>query len=50
MYVNEYGPIMPDAPYGGFKQSGFGKDLGLEALEHYQRIKSVYVNLDEPEL
>jgi aldehyde dehydrogenase (NAD+) len=50
VYVNEYGPIMPDAPYGGFKQSGFGKDLGLEALEHYQRQKSVYVNLDEPEL
>ena len=50
VYVNEYGPIMPDAPYGGFKQSGFGKDLGLEALDHYQRQKSVYVNLDEPEL
>ena len=50
VYVNEYGPIMPEAPYGGFKQSGFGKDLGLEALEHYQRTKSVYVNLDEPEL
>ncbi len=50
VYVNEYGPIMPDAPYGGFKQSGFGKDLGLEALDHYQRTKSVYVNLDDPEL
>jgi len=50
VYVNEYGPIMPDAPYGGFKQSGFGKDLGLEALDHYQRQKSVYVNLDDPEL
>jgi aldehyde dehydrogenase (NAD+) len=50
VYVNEYGPIFPDAPYGGFKRSGFGKDLGLEALDHYQRQKSVYVNLDEPEL
>jgi aldehyde dehydrogenase (NAD+) len=50
VYVNEYGPILPEAPYGGFKQSGFGKDLGLEALEHYQRTKSVYVNLDDPEL
>ncbi|MFB6250992.1 MAG: aldehyde dehydrogenase [Halobellus sp.] len=50
VYVNEYGPILPDAPYGGFKQSGFGKDLGIEALEHYQRTKSVYVNLDDPEL
>lgn len=50
VYVNEYGPIIPDAPYGGFKRSGFGKDLGLEALDHYQRQKSVYVNLDDPEL
>ena len=48
IYVNEYGPILPEAPYGGFKKSGFGKDLGLEALEHYQRTKSVYVNFDEP--
>jgi len=48
VYVNDYGPILPEAPYGGFKQSGFGKDLGLEALDHYRRTKSVYVNLDEP--
>jgi len=50
VYVNEYGPILPEAPYGGFKQSGFGKDLGLEAIDHYQQTKSVYVNLDEPSL
>ncbi len=50
VYVNEYGPIRPEAPYGGFKASGFGKDLGLEALAHYQRTKTVYVNLDEPRL
>ncbi|WP_324761000.1 aldehyde dehydrogenase family protein [Haloarcula sp. GH36] len=50
VYVNEYGPILPEAPYGGFKQSGFGKDLGLEALDHYRRTKSVYVNLDDPSL
>lgn len=50
VYVNEYGPILPEAPYGGFKQSGFGKDLGLEAIDHYQRTKTVYVNLDEPTL
>lgn len=50
VYVNEYGPILPQAPYGGFKQSGFGKDLGLEALDHYRRTKTVYVNLDEPSL
>lgn len=50
VYVNEYGPILPEAPYGGFKQSGFGKDLGLEALDHYRRTKSIYVNLDDPSL
>lgn len=49
VYVNEYGPILPEAPYGGFKASGIGKDLGREVLEHYQRTKSVYVNLDEPD-
>jgi aldehyde dehydrogenase (NAD+) len=50
VYVNEYGPIRPEAPYGGFKDSGIGKDLGREALDHYRRTKSVYVNLDEPSL
>jgi aldehyde dehydrogenase (NAD+) len=50
VYVNEYGPIRPEAPYGGFKDSGIGKDLGHEALNHYQRTKSVYVNLDSPSL
>lgn len=50
VYVNEYGPILPQAPYGGFKASGTGKDLGTEVLDHYQQTKSVYVNLDEPEL
>ncbi|RBI59636.1 betaine-aldehyde dehydrogenase [halophilic archaeon] len=50
VYVNEYGPILPEAPYGGFKDSGIGKDLGSEALEHYRQKKSVYVNLDEPSL
>lgn len=50
IYVNEYGPILPEAPYGGFKSSGIGNDLGTEALGHYQRTKSVYVNLDDPDL
>lgn len=50
IYVNEYGPILPEAPYGGVKESGFGKDLGLEAVSHYQATKTVYVNLDEPDL
>ena len=50
VYVNEYGPILPEAPYGGFKDSGIGKDLGEEAIDHYRQTKSVYVNLDKPSL
>jgi aldehyde dehydrogenase (NAD+) len=50
IYVNAYGPIRPEGPYGGFKQSGIGHDLGEAAIDHYQQTKTVYVNLDEPEL
>lgn len=48
VYVNDYGPILPEAPYGGFKESGVGKDLGEESLDHYLQTKSIYVNLDDP--
>jgi aldehyde dehydrogenase (NAD+) len=50
VYANEYGPILPEAPYGGFKKSGVGRDLGEEALDHYQQTKTVYANLDSPSL
>jgi len=50
VYVNAYGPIRSEGPYGGFKKSGIGRDLGEAALEHYRQTKTVYVNLDDPEL
>lgn len=50
IYVNAYGPIRPEGPYGGFKASGIGHDLGEAAVEEYQQPKTVYVNLDDPEL
>jgi aldehyde dehydrogenase (NAD+) len=50
VYVNDYGPIRPEGPYGGFKQSGIGHDLGEAALSHYRQTKTVYVNLDDPTL
>ncbi|MFC6723564.1 aldehyde dehydrogenase family protein [Halobium palmae] len=50
VYVNDYGPIRPEAPYGGFKESGIGNDLGKESLDHYLQTKSVYMNLEEPTL
>jgi aldehyde dehydrogenase (NAD+) len=50
VWVNGYGPILPETPFGGFKDSGFGNDLGQEALEHYSRTKTVGINFDEPSI
>lgn len=50
VWVNGYGPILPETPFGGFKDSGFGNDLGEEALDHYSRVKTVGINYDEPNI
>ena len=50
VYVNAYGPIRSEGPYGGFKKSGVGRDLGEAALDHYRQTKTVHVNLDDPTL
>ncbi len=46
VYVNTYGYFDPAVSFGGFKMSGFGKELGEEALDAYLQSKSVWVNLD----
>jgi acyl-CoA reductase-like NAD-dependent aldehyde dehydrogenase len=33
-------------PFGGFKQSGFGRELGMQALEGYSETKNVYFSLE----
>lgn len=48
VWINGYGPILPETPFGGFKNSGFGNDLGQEALDHYSRTKTVGINFGEP--
>ncbi len=45
VWVNTYGFFDPAIPYGGFKMSGFGKELGREALEPYLQTKTVWVDL-----
>jgi betaine-aldehyde dehydrogenase len=40
-WVNDHLPITAEMPHGGFKQSGFGKDMSLYALEDYTQIKHV---------
>lgn len=43
LWINTYGGITPQTPYGGFKQSGFGKELGTEGLENYLETKTVNI-------
>jgi betaine-aldehyde dehydrogenase len=41
--VNSHASVHVEAPFGGFKQSGVGRDLGMSALEGYTELKNVYV-------
>ncbi|SRR5579883_2157037 len=45
VWVNTYGATDPALPFGGFKQSGIGREMGFEAIELYTEVKSVWVNL-----
>jgi aldehyde dehydrogenase (NAD+) len=46
VWVNSYNRYDSASPFGGVKQSGFGRDLGRHALEQYTETKSVWVALD----
>jgi aminobutyraldehyde dehydrogenase len=41
VWVNDHLPVISEMPHGGFKQSGYGKDMSVYALEEYTRIKHV---------
>ena len=47
VWVNHMQPTYVEAPWGGYKQSGFGRELGPGGIEEYLETKQVYVNLDE---
>jgi acyl-CoA reductase-like NAD-dependent aldehyde dehydrogenase len=44
VYVNDYQPIGPEAPFGGYKNSGFGREKGLASLHDYTQVKTIIVN------
>ena len=46
VWVNCHIPLVAEMPHGGFKHSGYGKDLSLYGLEDYTRIKHVMHNID----
>jgi aldehyde dehydrogenase (NAD+) len=49
VWINNYRLWNWLMPFGGYKQSGYGREHGLEVMEHYTQIKSVWVDLqDEP--
>jgi len=47
VWVNHYNGYDPGSPFGGYKQSGYGRDLGVDAaIEKYTQVKSVWVAVD----
>jgi betaine-aldehyde dehydrogenase len=46
VWINTHIPVVAEMPHGGFKHSGYGKDLSMYGLEDYTRIKHVMANID----
>ena len=44
--VNSNTSVRVQTPFGGFKQSGFGRELGLQAMDGYSELKNVFVAAD----
>jgi hypothetical protein len=47
VWVNHMQPTYVEAPWGGYKQSGFGRELGPSGIEEYLETKQVHINLNE---
>src|ERR1700723_3460691 len=47
VWVNHMQPTYVEAPWGGFKQSGFGRELGIHGIDEYLETKQVHINLNE---
>jgi aldehyde dehydrogenase (NAD+) len=45
VWINTYNFYDPGLPFGGYKESGFGRERGLEAMEEYTQVKSVWASL-----
>ncbi|HUU17869.1 MAG TPA: aldehyde dehydrogenase family protein [Sedimentisphaerales bacterium] len=47
MSVNTNSSVYVEAPFGGFKRSGFGRDLGMEAMQLYTEVKNVFISVQD---
>jgi len=45
VWINGYGVMHPSMPFGGFKESGWGRELSTEGMEAYLEKKSVFITL-----
>jgi aldehyde dehydrogenase (NAD+) len=46
VWINAYGSLSAESPFGGYKQSGFGRELGRYGIDLYTQVKSIWVALD----
>jgi betaine-aldehyde dehydrogenase len=46
VWINDHIPLVAEMPHGGFKHSGYGKDLSMYGLEDYTRVKHVMANIE----
>jgi acyl-CoA reductase-like NAD-dependent aldehyde dehydrogenase len=46
IWINAYNMLAPESPFGGYKQSGYGRELGRHGIDLYTQVKSVWVSLD----
>jgi aldehyde dehydrogenase (NAD+) len=46
VWINSYKRVNPGSPFGGVGQSGYGREMGFEAMHEYTEAKSVWVNVD----
>jgi betaine-aldehyde dehydrogenase len=46
VWINDHIPIVAEMPHGGYKQSGYGKDLSMYSVEDYTEVKHVMVNIE----
>jgi betaine-aldehyde dehydrogenase len=49
VWINDFNVTPPEIPFGGFKESGLGRENGLEAIESYTQTKTIYTNLGDVE-
>ena len=47
VWINSYNVLNTASPFGGYKMSGFGRELGAHALDLYTQVKSVWVDLND---